>query len=78
MTMTKIAQPSWCCNSCGTQFGRWYASGYYARPHAHLATYHVGRCDVCELDQVEVTEPRDFGYLTPGWKKETRYARGRV
>ena len=28
----------------------------------HIATWHIGRCDIC-ADETAVTEPRDFGYL---------------
>lgn len=78
MMMNSMKQPEWCCDTCGKTYGRWYASGYYTGPEPAISTYHIGTCDVCEQKEVAVTEPRDFGYLTPGWKKDTRYARGRV
>jgi hypothetical protein len=37
--------------------------GGYAEP-GHLATYHVGQCDIC-LKEKAVTEPRDWKGLEP-------------
>jgi len=75
---TTDEQPTWCCNSCGQKFGRWYITGLYRGPHQHPATYHIGICDVCEENNCAVTSPQNFGYLTRVWKKEIRYALGRV
>ena len=47
----------WICAKCGQAYGR--------RPdgNPYGATWHIGDCDVCSAKDVEVTEPRDYGYL---------------
>lgn len=47
--------PAWVCLSCGTRYGR-------RRPFMLMATWHYGKCGVCELHKA-VTEPRDFGHM---------------
>ena len=71
MTLAKIAQhqPTWVCDICGRQYGRfWTEDRTYIGPE-HVATYHVGdACGVCKRKDVPVTEARDFGYLIEGWQ----------
>jgi hypothetical protein len=55
--------PTWICDPCGTKYGTWYASGQYTGPASHCATYHHGKCGICNDQDVPVTEPRDFGHL---------------
>jgi Zn finger protein HypA/HybF involved in hydrogenase expression len=43
---------SWICGNCGGVYGKKPATG---------ATWHYGTCDVCDAEDVPVTEPRDFG-----------------
>lgn len=77
-TLTTTEQPTWCCKACGEEFGRWYLTGTYQGPLQHVATWHTGTCDVCLRHEIEVTEPRDFGYLGRAWDKKTRYVLGRA
>ena len=58
-------QPTWVCLDCGQKYGRWYTNGVYHGPSPWCATYHQDHCDVCQRDNVTVTEARDFGYLVP-------------
>lgn len=60
-TNSALIQPSWVCINCGEK--------YRAKPPVkdHISTLHMGTCGVCKEHKV-VTEPRDFGYLTPAWK----------
>ena len=57
-------QPAWVCADCGT---------YYAKRiiPSELSTWHVEPFGVCGVETM-VTEPRDFGYLRPEWKKHGR------
>jgi hypothetical protein len=67
--MTRViakAQPAWTCRDCG---------GRYGKARDGVSTWHVGTCGVCDRIAV-VTEPRDYGYLSPGWTGE-RAARGK-
>ena len=57
--MSDYDQPGWCCAMCG---------GVYGKKSAEYATWHIGTCGVCQRS-VEITEPRDFGFLNPLWKK---------
>jgi hypothetical protein len=50
--MTK-PYPTWVCDECGEKYGK--------HP-IDMATYHVGKCDICGKDRL-VTEPRNFGHL---------------
>lgn len=59
--------PVWICNNCGDKYGRWYSGGTYSGPPNHCATYHYGKCDICNAEEVPVTEPRDFGHLSLEW-----------
>ena len=52
-------QPDWVCWLCGALHGR--------RRAPAAATWHDGVCDCCG-EEASVTEPRDFGYLRPGWE----------
>lgn len=45
----------WICAPCGARYCNGIRDG-------HIATWHVGRCDIC-ANETAVTEPRDFGYL---------------
>ena len=43
------------CVPCGKKYG--------ARPDkGGVSTFHYGMCDICDRDNVAVTEFRDFGY----------------
>jgi hypothetical protein len=53
----------WVCHECGMKYGRWYQGRVYSGPPKHRATYHMGKCEVCDLINVPVTEPRDYGQL---------------
>lgn len=46
--------PDFVCMNCGTKYGRKIPD---------IATWHVGRCDLCGK-KAPLTEPRDFGHLT--------------
>lgn len=61
-------QPNWVCRDCGGKWGLWWKDGKYAGPIHHCATYHKGRCGVCNKT-TGVTEARDYGYLIEGWHK---------
>lgn len=52
--------PQWVCDFCGSTYGR--------RDCSEGATWHMGTCDVCEDEDVAVTEPRDFGGLRDDWR----------
>jgi hypothetical protein len=56
--------PTWICIQCGVEYGRSPSSG--------VATYHLGKCDICDRDGVPVTEPRDYGHLKPEWQYEKK------
>jgi len=49
-----INKINWVCVKCGRKYGECVKD--------HIATFHVGKCDVCG-SKTSVTEPRDFGYL---------------
>ena len=57
-------QPAWVCPDCVMIYAKRHISSYGA-------TWHAGICDVC-WEKTYVTEPRDFGYLRPEWKKHKR------
>lgn len=62
-------QPDWVCRDCGHQWGLWWDStGKYKGPVKHCATYHKGKCGVCNQKKT-VTEARDYGYLKEGWNQ---------
>ena len=44
--------PSWVCADCAEKAGG-------NMPAHHIATWHNGKCGVCE-QEVAVTEPRDY------------------
>ncbi len=46
--------PAWVCGECAEEAGG-------RMPEGHLATFHHGRCGVCEK-KAAVTELRDFRY----------------
>lgn len=52
-------QPEWVCGDCGEAYGN---------RECGLATWHDDKCGVCGEYKI-VTEPRDFGYLKPEWKR---------
>lgn len=54
-------QINWVCDDCGEKYGD--------MPEGHVYTWHYGHCDVCDKDNVPVTEPRDYKYL-PRLSKE--------
>lgn len=49
------AEPDWVCSDCGNKYGN---------RKCGIATFHIGTCGVCG-EEKEVTEPRDYGYLSP-------------
>ena len=51
--------PKWVCVECGKKHGR---------KVPEVATWHYGKCDVCEKNH-PVSEPRDFGHF-PNWFKK--------
>jgi hypothetical protein len=63
--MTKADAVDWVCHSCGIKHGGWYKDdSTYVGPRRHCATYHHGICGICNITNIAVTEPRDYGYLT--------------
>lgn len=56
---TLDSYPRWICMECGRKHGRRLPD---------LATWHQGKCDLCQ-QAARVTEPRDFGHLRTNWKK---------
>lgn len=52
--------PAWVCSACGAKYGT---------RTPMLATWHMGRCGVCNAVTV-VTQPRDYGHLQPDWVQE--------
>lgn len=54
--------PTWICDPCGMRYGKWYQPEAIA-PKLHCATYHIGKCDLCNSKDIPVTEPRDYGHL---------------
>lgn len=71
-------QPCWCCDTCGTKFGFWYYTGTYTGPTIHCPTYHIGTCQVCQQNDIAVTEARDFGYLKEEWQDNLSHTRKRT
>jgi hypothetical protein len=61
---TKEYYPEWICDQCGITYGIWYKGQAYIGPPSWRATYHMGKCQVCETENVPVTEPRDYGGLS--------------
>lgn len=61
-------QPDWVCRDCGKKWGLWWDSNNYSGPVQHSATYHNGKCGVCQ-EMKDVTEARDYGYLKENWYK---------
>lgn len=64
--LVDLLQPDWVCTDCGRQWGLWWDGGEYAGPAKHCATFHNGKCGVCDKKK-SVTEARDYGYLKEGW-----------
>ena len=54
--------PTWTCAECGNKHG----NKKVKYPSKRTATWHYGKCDVCEKNAF-VTEPRDFNHF-PNWK----------
>ena len=48
------------CKACGSKYGV-YSVG--------CSSSWIGKCDVCGLENVSVTEARDYGYLITGIRK---------
>lgn len=69
--MKKDGYPDWICDACGQKYGKWYSRGVYSGPENWYATYHQGKCEVCNAEDIPVTEPRDFG----GLKRPLSYLR---
>lgn len=67
--MISRQQPDWVCRDCGHQWGLWWDDGKYKGPARHCATFHNGKCGVCNAE-TGVTEARDYGYLAVGWNKD--------
>jgi len=44
----------WVCNECARKHE-------CQMPEGHIATFHIGACDVCGKEGMEVTEDRDYG-----------------
>lgn len=55
--INKLKNAYQCCKHCGSQFGV-YSVG--------CSSSWIGKCDVCEAENVSVTETRDYGYLITG------------
>jgi hypothetical protein len=55
-------QPDQVCQACGQKYGSWFVNKQPPR-YAMISTFSYGHCDVCNQDNVPVTEARDFGYL---------------
>ncbi len=55
--------PEWICDICGQKYGKWYYKGRYTGPDHWCATFHLGSCEVCGVENIGVTEPRDYGGL---------------
>lgn len=53
----------WVCDTCGITHGNWYKKGIYTGPKTHYATFHMGTCDICNVSNVPVTQPRDYGHI---------------
>ena len=58
--MKRNKQINWVCQECGIKFGRGISR---TQKQMTLSTWHIGKCGVCKATK-QVTEPRDFGYLT--------------
>lgn len=56
------------CQECGHKFGR-----PERIPAGHLATFHLGNCDICG-EIKPVSEPRDFGHLKTNWEKTIQHS----
>lgn len=52
----RLEQASVCCDECGERYGI-YSVGY--------SSYWIGLCHIC-LEEKQVTETRDYGYLLKG------------
>ena len=50
--------PVWVCAPCGKKYGNRIPI---------MATWHNGTCGIC-YEERPVTEPRDYGHLTSGWR----------
>jgi hypothetical protein len=60
-------QPDWVCRDCGIKYS------LRNKLVSLISTWHDDICGVCGKS-TSVTEPRDFGYLRPEWKKERKQA----
>ena len=58
--INKLKNAYQCCKACGSKYGV-YSVG--------CSSSWIGDCDVCGLENVSVTETRDYGYLITGIRK---------
>ena len=58
--VNKLSNAYQCCKACGSKYGV-YSVG--------CSSNWIGTCDVCGLENVAVTETRDYGYLYTGQTK---------
>ncbi len=70
--------PNWLCDPCGLQANYQYCMKKYGRepliPKSGLSTYHIGTCDACETELMEVTEWRDYYYAPIDGRRNYRKA----
>lgn len=59
----KPEYPTWICVRCAGKYGEHDAS--------IITRWYNGGCDVCGK-QTLVTEPKNYGQLTPDWRNERR------
>lgn len=62
-SQTTLAQPAWCCITCGEKYGH--------SVQRDISTYHGDTCGVCGKFTT-VTEPRDFFYLRKEWRDHAK------
>lgn len=53
---TQKIQPNWICKEC--------AEEHKLKGRADIETFHIGHCDICLRDNVEVGPERYYGYPT--------------
>ncbi len=58
--INKLQNAYQCCKACGSKYGV-YSVG--------CSSSWIGDCDVCGLENVSVTETRDYAYLMTGIRK---------
>ena len=52
------------CDICGNKYG--------TKKPGYEATWHYGKCVICQKENVPVTEKRDFGYIN---REKTSFAK---